>query len=79
MNRDREESEVGISDDDSLDVLKLPPKIQNALESHGIFTWGDLLHVPCVGLASRGPASKGTRAARLADADPVWALPSGNV
>ena len=28
----------------SLDILKLPPRKQNALEELGIFTWGDLLH-----------------------------------
>ena len=30
--------------DESLDMLKLPPRKQNALEELGIFTWGDLLH-----------------------------------
>lgn len=30
--------------DQSLDMLKLPARKQNALEELGIFTWGDLLH-----------------------------------
>ncbi len=30
--------------EESLDMLKLPPRKQNALEELGIFTWGDLLH-----------------------------------
>ena len=30
--------------EESLDMLKLPPRKRNALEELGIFTWGDLLH-----------------------------------
>lgn len=30
--------------EESLDMLKLPARKQNALEELGIFTWGDLLH-----------------------------------
>ncbi len=30
--------------------LELPPRIQNALEEHGIFTWGDLFHCSLVDL-----------------------------
>lgn len=30
--------------EEPLDMLKLPPRKQNALEELGIFTWGDLLH-----------------------------------
>lgn len=30
--------------DESLDMLKLPPRKQHALQELGIFTWGDLLH-----------------------------------
>jgi len=39
-----EEDVMRVPYEASLEMLKLPPRKQNALEELGIFTWGDLLH-----------------------------------
>lgn len=41
---------MGIPYEESLDILKLAPRLQNALEEHGIFTIGDVLHCSLVDL-----------------------------
>lgn len=61
-----------VPDDKSLEALQLPCRLQNALEEHGIFTVGDLLHCSLMDLRTvtripRGKASHESWGARQSD------------